>query len=286
MSDKLTIIEISIPHFTAEGTFHAAMSAAKDVADAGFNTVLALPFMPIDRNLSRSPYAVIDYTSVDSAMGTTDDVRAWIHHCHALGLDVVLDIPLNHTSPAHAWKLRDDWYSRDASGNAHAPVGTNWSDVHQLNHSHAPLVEELQQVLAFWLELGCDGFRYDAAAWMTNACLDALIQGVNLLANRRMHHWCDSAVMMNKHPFTAFLDCESYRALMTEKSDENWYASIHENAILYLANHDTLNDGRSAIDVLGNRYHVLRELLQSGKHHRMQSACEWRNPSASYSFLR
>lgn len=286
MNDKLHIIEISIPHFTVDGTFQSAIGAMQEAADAGFNTALVLPFMPIDCNLSRSPYAVVDYTSVDPLLGTVEDVHDWIKQCHALGMQVVLDIPLNHTSPSHAWKSRSDWYSRDASGVVHSPLGTNWNDVLQLNHRHAPVVEELQRVLAFWVDVGFDGFRYDAAAWMNDDCTAALIQGVNASAKRTMHHWCDSAEMMKKHSFTAYLDHERYRALMTETSDENWLDAVNENAIVYLANHDTLNEGKSAIEVLGNRFVALSALMQMRNHHTLQSACTWRNPCATFSFMR
>jgi glycosidase len=209
-------------------------------------------------------------------MGTSEDVRAWIQRSHDLGLDVVLDIPLNHTSPSHAWASRHDWFIRDSAGKAISPSGTNWCDVHQLNHNHAQVVEELQRVLEFWVEVGFDGFRYDAAAWMSDDCIETLIRNVNASSSRFIHHWCDSRDMMAKHAFTAYLDHESYH-LMAMGKDIHDEPPENRNAIRYLTNHDTLQQGRSVKDIFGSRYLSLREKLQS---------CEWRNPESVYSFLR
>ena len=48
-------------------------------------------------------YDVIDYTAVDPAYGTVEDVRGLVEDAHALGLRVLLDIVPNHTSDQHQW---------------------------------------------------------------------------------------------------------------------------------------------------------------------------------------
>jgi len=48
-------------------------------------------------------YAIDDYRDVAPSLGTLDDLRTLIHTMHDAGLNLVLDLVMNHTSDGHAW---------------------------------------------------------------------------------------------------------------------------------------------------------------------------------------
>ncbi len=139
-------------------------------------------------------YDVADYDDVDPMFGTLADFRALVQRAHALGLKVMIDQVLSHTSDQHPWfsesrASRDnpkaDWYVwADAKPDGTPP--NNWLSVFggsawqwdtrrrqyylhnflaaqpDLNF-HTPAVQAaLLASLTRWLEMGVDGFRLDA----------------------------------------------------------------------------------------------------------------------------
>jgi alpha-glucosidase len=71
------------------------------VAELGVDAIWISPFF-------RSPmldfgYDVSDYRDVDPMFGTLGDFDALIHRAHELGLKVLIDLVLSHTSNQHAW---------------------------------------------------------------------------------------------------------------------------------------------------------------------------------------
>ncbi len=258
----------------------------KAVADAGFDVVFLMPVMPIDRFLSRSPYAVTHYRQVNSELGSLQDLEQWLKECHQLGLQVVLDIPLNHTSTAHEWVGRPDFYRLNSRGEMHAPIGTLWNDVVQLNHDSTLVQHELIRVLSFWLTMGFDGFRYDAAAFMPKQRLQGLIESSNGMVGKRLHHWCDSSELLAEvDAITAFLDHHSVVRIQEGEPVGQVLEQRHRDGIFYLTNHDSLHQKGSALKQWGERYWVIRDELFLHQEHIMLSFCEWREPSATYSFL-
>lgn len=48
-------------------------------------------------------YAVVDYTDVDPALGTRDDLRALADQLHGRGISLCVDVVMNHTAREHRW---------------------------------------------------------------------------------------------------------------------------------------------------------------------------------------
>ena len=60
--------------------------------------------MPIFATPNRdNGYDVSDFCAVDPRLGTLDDFAALVREAGRLGLRVILDLPLNHTSDQHPW---------------------------------------------------------------------------------------------------------------------------------------------------------------------------------------
>lgn len=142
-------------------------------------------------------YDVSDHTAVDPLFGDLDDAVALISRAHELGLKVVVDYVINHSSDQHRWfeesrsgrdNPKRDWYvwrdGRDGGPPNNwlsifgGPAWTYDGTTHQwyrhtflssqpdLNWRNPDVVEAMMDVVRFWLDLGVDGFRVDAAHHM------------------------------------------------------------------------------------------------------------------------
>ena len=138
-------------------------------------------------------YDVSNYCDVDPMFGTLADFDRVISESHKLGLKVMIDLVLSHTSDQHAWfkesrssktNPKADWYVWSDP----KPDGTppnNWLSIFggpgwhwdarreqyyqhnfltsqpDLNFHNADVQNALLDVAHFWLERGVDGFRLD-----------------------------------------------------------------------------------------------------------------------------
>jgi alpha-glucosidase len=143
-------------------------------------------------------YDISDHMAVDPRFGSLDTVEMLLDGAHQRGMRVIVDYVINHTSDQHPWFLesrssRDDpkrdWYVwRDPKPDGSPP--NNWVSVFSgpawsfdevtgqyyrhtylasqpdLNWRNPELVEAMLDVARFWLDLGVDGFRVDAAHQM------------------------------------------------------------------------------------------------------------------------
>lgn len=174
------------------GDLPGAMARLEHVARLGADAVWISPFF-------RSPmrdfgYDVADYRDVDPLFGTLADFDRLLERAHALGLKVLIDQVLSHTSDQHAWfgesrasrdNPRADWYVwADPKPDGGPP--NNWLSVfggpawqwdarrrqyylHQflpeqpdLDFHHPAVQDALLAEVRFWCERGVDGFRFDA----------------------------------------------------------------------------------------------------------------------------
>ena len=161
------------------------------IASLGVDAVWISPFF-------RSPmkdfgYDVSDYRDVDPMFGTLGDFDHLVEVAHGLGLKVMIDLVLSHSSDEHPWfsesassrtNPRADWYVwADPKPDGTPP--NNWLSIfggpawewdpgrqqyylHNFLASqpdlnlHTPDVQDaLLDVTRFWLERGVDGFRLD-----------------------------------------------------------------------------------------------------------------------------
>ncbi|MGZ5817320.1 MAG: alpha-amylase family glycosyl hydrolase, partial [Burkholderiaceae bacterium] len=64
-------------------------------------------------------YDVSDYRAVDPIFGTMDDFKSLMQHAKTLGLGVMVDMVISHTSEEHTWfkqsrskeNNKSDWYT-------------------------------------------------------------------------------------------------------------------------------------------------------------------------------
>ncbi len=75
----------------------------------------ALWISPVFRSpMKDCGYDISDYCDIDPVFGTLDDVRELVAKAHALGIRVIFDLVINHTSDRHPWFI-------DASADRNSP---------------------------------------------------------------------------------------------------------------------------------------------------------------------
>ncbi|MDU8945126.1 alpha-amylase family glycosyl hydrolase [Ovoidimarina sediminis] len=161
------------------------------VADLGVDAIWISPFFPSP--MLDFGYDVSAYRDVDPMFGTLGDFDALINRAHELGLRVLIDLVLSHTSESHRWftesrssrdNPRADWYVwADAKPDGTPP--NNWLSIFggsawewdgermqyylhnflaeqpDLNLHNPEVQDELLEIARFWLTRGVDGFRLD-----------------------------------------------------------------------------------------------------------------------------
>ncbi len=148
---------------------------------------------PVFLSPSYHKYDVTDYYTVDPQFGTTEDLQELIALCHERDVKLILDLPLNHTGAECEWfrRFRNahlmhnteqeyyNYYTWITDGDP-IPAGrhfsrlngtdvlyeSNFSDsMPELNFDNEKVRSTVLDVAAYWLNLGVDGFRFDAAKY-------------------------------------------------------------------------------------------------------------------------
>lgn len=198
------------------GDLSGITSRLAHVASLGVDAVWLSPFF--QSPMADMGYDVSDYQAVDPMFGTLDDFDALVAEAHRLGLKVIIDQVLSHSSDKHEWFVESraskdnpkaDWYVwADTRPDGSAP--NNWLSVFggpawewdatrrqyymhnflasqpDLNFHNPEVQDALLQTVRFWLERGVDGFRLDTVnyyvhdRWLrSNPPLASSVAGTN-----------------------------------------------------------------------------------------------------------
>jgi len=221
------------------------------IADLGVDAIWISPFF-------RSPmldfgYDVSDYRDVDPMFGSLGDFDALIHRAHELGLKVLIDLVLSHTSNQHPWfhesqtnrdNAKADWYVwADAKPDGSPP--NNWLSIFggsawewsgdrmqyylhnflkeqpDLNFHNPDVQDELLGVARFWLDRGVDGFRLDTINFYVhdkdlrdNPALNPDARNATIAPEVNPYNWQDHLYDKNQPENLEFL--RRLRAVMDE----------------------------------------------------------------------
>lgn len=149
-----------------DGTFRAVESDLERIKALGVDIIYFLPIQPCGlihrKGTSGSPYAIKDYRAVNPELGTMEDFIRLTEKIHAAGMQVMLDVVYNHTSPdSRLSENHPEWFFRKEDGSFGNRIG-DWWDVIDLDYSHTDLWEYQIETLKMWAEY-VDGFRCDVA---------------------------------------------------------------------------------------------------------------------------
>ncbi|RXS98070.1 maltose alpha-D-glucosyltransferase [Silvibacterium dinghuense] len=179
------------------GDFRGLMQKLDYLTDLGVTCIWLLPFFPSP--LRDDGYDISDYMNVHPSYGTINDFQLFLDAAHERGLQVMIELVINHTSDQHPWfqaartsppgsPAREfyvwsdsDQLYKDARIIFTDTEKSNWSwdpvaqayywhrfFSHQpdLNFDNPRVMEEVIKVLHFWLDMGVDGLRLDAIPYL------------------------------------------------------------------------------------------------------------------------
>jgi maltose alpha-D-glucosyltransferase/alpha-amylase len=179
------------------GDFQGLIQKLDYLQDLGVTCLWLLPFFPSP--LKDDGYDISDYLNVHPMYGTIADFQAFLEAAHDRGLQVMIELVVNHTSDQHPWFQA----ARHAPANSPERDFYVWSDTDQkykeariiftdtersnwtwdavakqyywhrffshqpdLNFDNPRVLEEIIKVMSFWLDLGVDALRVDAIPYL------------------------------------------------------------------------------------------------------------------------
>ena len=179
------------------GDLQGLISKLDYLQDLGVTCLWLLPFFPSP--LRDDGYDIANYVDVNPSYGTIADFQEFLNETHLRGMQVMIELVINHTSDQHPW----------FQAARHAPPGSPernmyvWSDSielykdariiftdteksnwtwdetakqfywhrffsHQpdLNFDNPRVMEEVLNAMRFWMDMGVDGLRLDAIPYL------------------------------------------------------------------------------------------------------------------------
>lgn len=160
------------------------------IRNMGFNGIW---LMPVFQSTTYHKYDTVDYMQIDPEYRSTEDMQNLIEECHKRGIRIILDFVMNHTSSQHPWFTQACEYLEQLPQGAEPDEqecpyvgyyhfaneqkqdyyqvkntdwyyeGVFWSEMPDLNLENEQLRAELGQIASYWIGMGIDGFRMDAA---------------------------------------------------------------------------------------------------------------------------
>ena len=171
MKDK-NIYEVNIRQYTKEGTLKAFQEHLPRLKEMGVDILWLMPIHPIGEKNRKgglgSYYSVQDYKAVNPDFGTMEDFKNLVAEAHKQDMYIILDWVANHTAWDNPWvEEHPDFYTKDSVGNFIPPIGTDWSDVLDLNYDNKEMRAAMIDALKFWItDADIDGYRCDVASWV------------------------------------------------------------------------------------------------------------------------
>ncbi|HXP96481.1 MAG TPA: maltose alpha-D-glucosyltransferase, partial [Telmatospirillum sp.] len=179
------------------GDFPGLISKLGYLQELGVNTLWLLPFYPSP--MRDDGYDIADYHHVHPTFGKMADFRRFIHEAHRLGMRVITELVINHTSDQHPWfqasrrsppgSAKRNYYVWSDSDTKYGGTRIIFTDTeksnwtwdeeaqayywhrffsHQpdLNFSNPQVFKALMRVMRFWFDAGVDGMRLDAVPYL------------------------------------------------------------------------------------------------------------------------
>jgi oligo-1,6-glucosidase len=178
-------------------------------------------------------YDIADYYNIAPEYGTMEEFKKVLDKAHQLGIKVIMDLVINHTSNQHKWFLesrkggddnpyKDYYIWRKGKGKDQKRFPNNWNSTFpgdgweydevrkefylhlfaveqpDLNMDNPKVREEIKKIMRFYLEMGVDGFREDVITFISKK--EGLPNGFPLPTARGLEHYVNGP---NIHKYLA-----------------------------------------------------------------------------------
>ena len=179
------------------GDFPGLMSRLDYLQDLGVTCLWLLPFFPSP--LRDDGYDIANYVDVNPSYGTLNDFQLFVAEAHRRGMQVMIELVINHTSDQHPWfkaarlaapgSPEREMYVWSETDRLYEGVRIIFTDTEKSNwtwddqakafywhrfFSHQPdlnfdnprVMEEVLKAMRFWLDMGVDALRLDAIPYL------------------------------------------------------------------------------------------------------------------------
>jgi maltose alpha-D-glucosyltransferase/alpha-amylase len=179
------------------GDFPGLMSKLDYLQDLGVTCLWLLPFFPSP--LRDDGYDIANYVDVNPNYGNLNDFKLFLDAAHERGMQVMIELVINHTSDQHPWfkaarlappgSPERDMYVWSDTDKLYSGVRIIFTDTEKSNwtwddtakafywhrfFSHQPdlnfdnprVMEEVLTAMRFWLDMGVDALRLDAIPYL------------------------------------------------------------------------------------------------------------------------
>lgn len=244
------IYQVFVRNYSEEGSFAAVERDLERIAALGTDIVYLLPIHPIGEAKRKgslgSPYAIRDYRAINPEYGTPAEFRQLVEAIHRRGMQCMIDLVYNHTSPDSVLAAEHpDWFYLRPDGSFGNRVG-DWTDIIDLDYANQALWDYQIETIKDWARL-VDGFRCDVAplvplAFWERARREAeqVHPGLIWLAES-----AEPAFLLHLRGrgMTALSDGELYRAF-----DICYDYDIHDTLLAYLTKGGSLQQYAEAVN--------------------------------------
>ena len=178
------------------GDINGITSKLDYIKELGADVIWISPFYKSP--MRDNGYDISDYREINPEFGTMADFDRLLEKAHSLGLKIVMDLVVNHSSNEHPWftesrssldspkrdyyiwrKGKDkgppnDWIAwfggpawayDETTGQYYLSLFSSWQP--DLNWESSELRNEVYDMMRFWLDKGIDGFRMDAISFIS-----------------------------------------------------------------------------------------------------------------------
>jgi maltose alpha-D-glucosyltransferase/alpha-amylase len=179
------------------GDFPGLISRLDYLQDLGVTCLWILPFFPSP--LRDDGYDISNYVDVNPSYGTLNDFKQFLDAAHQRGMQVMIELVINHTSDQHPWfqaarrapkgspeRNMYVWSDTDRLYEGVRIIFTDteksnwtWDDQAQqfywhrffshqpdLNFDNPRVMEEVLKAMRFWFDMGVDALRLDAIPYL------------------------------------------------------------------------------------------------------------------------
>lgn len=218
-------------------------------------------------------YDISDYRDINPEYGTMEDMDRLIREAQARDIKIVMDLVINHTSDQHEWFISSrekdspyrDYYIWRKGKNGNPP--NNWTSffaedcwvfdekskeyyLHlfakgqpDLNYHNPKVIEEVKDIMRFWLGKGVGGFRCDVINIIYKSSLE---DGKKRTALTGLEHYLSQ-------PGTH----EILQQLRSEVLDKYNYFTVGETVFVTpKMAHDLCDETRGELDMLFSFEHM------------------------------
>ena len=176
------------------GDINGVIEKLDYIKSLGVDFIWLSPFY--DSPMEDNGYDIRNYYKILKEYGTMQDVDNLIKKAHSLGIKVVADLVLNHTSNEHEWFIKSEnnekgyedfyYWKKGKVVNGQMVEPNNWQSIFggpawqysekrkeyylrifskkmpDINYNSNFALNKVKEVISFWAKKGIDGFRVDA----------------------------------------------------------------------------------------------------------------------------